>query len=268
MKNEKVSSEQKIQSTIDQMTYMDDDFFTACLQNNTNAALLILRIVMRKPDLTIVNLPQVQYTIKDLGHKSIRLDLYCKSEGKRYDVEIQRRDKGAGFHRARYYLSLIDASLMVPGEDYDSLPDVYVIFITQNDILKAGRPYYTIERKIEELDNQPIHDGAHILYVNGAYHGDDSFGKLMHDFRCANPHDMYHDELKKPAIFFKETEEGRKQMSEAVEKLVNEGKDETRQETAEKMIRKNKYSDEEISDISGLTVSEVQKIKREMLAMA
>lgn len=265
----------KIQKVIAEFTYLDDDFFTACLQNNPDAALLILRIVLRKPDLTFVKKPEVQYTIKDLGHKSIRLDLYCASEGKCYDVEIQRKDKGAGAHRARYYVSVIDAGITVPGEDYDKLPDVYVIFITQNDIMQAGLPYYSIERKVEELENRNFNDGAHILYVNGAYKGDDDFGKLMHDFRCKNPHEMNFDVLKKPAIFFKETEEGRQQLSSAVEKLVNEEAariakeevDKNKRNIAINMIRAD-YKDEEISKITGLPIEEVVELRQEAIVSA
>lgn len=86
----------------------------------------------------------------------------------------------------------------------------------------------------------------------------------MHDFRCVNSHDIIHDELRKPAIFFKETEEGRKQMSEAVEKLVNEEVEANKKETAEKMIRKGRLSDVDIADYSGLTLSQVKALRDEM----
>ena len=36
-------------------------------------------------------------------------------------------------------------------------------------------------------------DGSHIIYVNGSYKNDsDPVGKLMHDFRCTNPEDMFY----------------------------------------------------------------------------
>lgn len=37
-----------------------------------------------------------------------------------------------------------------------------------------------------------INDEEHIIYVNGAYYRDDEIGKLMHDFRCSDPGDMYY----------------------------------------------------------------------------
>lgn len=250
------------------MRYLDDDFFNACLQGNPDAALRILRIVMRKPDLVLVGTPETQKTIKNLGRKSIRFDLFCKSENKYYDVEIQRNDKGAGSKRARYYVSIIDAGITVPGEDYDKLPDIYVIFITEKDVMGAGLPYYSIERKVEELNNRAFNDGTHILYVNGAYEGDDDFGKLMHDFRCVNPHEMYFDELKKPAIFFKETEKGVEQMCKVMEDIRNDGIQETKIDIAIQLIHANKMTDEEIASACGLTVAQVKDLREQAVATA
>ena len=43
------------------------------------------------------------------GQKEPSITAYGKdSTGKRYDLEIQRADKGAGAHRARYHSSVMD----------------------------------------------------------------------------------------------------------------------------------------------------------------
>lgn len=258
--------EKQYRQKIKGMRYMDDDFFNACLQDNPDAALRILRIIMRKPDLILSGRTETQKSVKNLGRKSVRFDLFCKSENKYYDVEIQRKDRGAGAHRARYYVSIIDSGITVPNEDYDELPDVYVIFITENDVMGKGYPYYTIDRTIEELDQKKFEDGTHILYVNGAYRGEDDFGRLMHDFRCTNPHDMYFEELKEPAVFFKETEKGVKQMCEAMEDIRNDGVKETKIENAKTMIQDGVLSDEKIAQYSGLTVEEVKSLHKQSTA--
>lgn len=259
--------EQEYRETIKTMCYLDDDFFNACLQDHPEAALLILRIVMRKPDLVFSEKPQTQKVMKDLGHKSIRFDLFCVSENKYYDVEIQRRDKGAGAHRARYYSSLMDANITVSGEEYDQIPDTYVIFITEKDVMGVGRPFYTIDRKVEELDNRNFDDGSHILYVNGAYEGDDEFGRLMHDFRCTDPHKIYHKELREPAIFFKENEKGVEQMCEAIERIANERSNERAENIAIKLIRVGQMTDAEIADACGLTEDQVKELRNQTMAM-
>ncbi len=59
-------------------------------------------------------------------------------------------------------------------------------------------------------------DGSHIIYVNGAYSGDDAFGRLMKDFKYKNSEELFYSELAKGVRHFKEGE-GRKMVCEAVE---------------------------------------------------
>lgn len=258
--------QQKYVKTIEDMCGLDDEFFAALVQSNPAGALYILRTVMRKPDLIFSKEPDIQKTIKDLNKKSIRLDLYCESENRRYDVEIQRKDRGAGAHRARYYSSLMDAMITVPGEEYDSLPDTYVIFITQNDIYKEGKPYYEIERVIKNSGKNFL-DGAHILYVNGSYRGNDKFGALAHDLRCKNPHDMHNSPLKDRAIFLKETEEGVRQMCQAIEKIADEKVETRNREFAVDMIRDGEKDDAKIARLSHLSQDKVREIRANLAAI-
>ncbi len=74
-----------------------------------------------------------------------------------------------------------DANAILPGDDVELLPENYVIFITENDLFETGLPVYHIDRVVKET-GKPFGDASHILYVNGAYRGDDPVGRLMHDF--------------------------------------------------------------------------------------
>ena len=95
-----------------------------------------------------------------------------------------------------------------------------MVFITQTDIFGHGIPIYTINRYFEETD-ELFDDGSHIVYVNGNYKGDDTVGRLMHDFGCKEAKDMYYPELAKGVKHFKE-EGGRERMCEAVEKYAEQ----------------------------------------------
>lgn len=95
-----------------------------------------------------------------------------------------------------------------------------MVFITQTDIFGHGIPIYTINRHFEEID-EAFDDGSHIVYVNGNYKGDDTVGRLMHDFGCKKAKDMYYPELAKGVRHFKE-EGGRERMCEAVEKYAEQ----------------------------------------------
>ena len=81
-------------------------------------------------------------------------------------------------------------------EDTKDMPDSYVIFITENDVMKGDLPLYPVERYVTIGENKVLFgDGSHILYVNGKYRGNDEIGKLMHDFSCINPDDMNFEAL-------------------------------------------------------------------------
>ncbi|MBQ1192917.1 MAG: hypothetical protein IIX45_02220 [Lachnospiraceae bacterium] len=54
---------------------------------------------------------RTQYSIKNLLGRSVRLDIYAVDNiGKKYNIEVQRADKGAGTKRERYNSSVIDTN--------------------------------------------------------------------------------------------------------------------------------------------------------------
>ena len=75
------------------------------------------------------------------------MDAYgTDSDRKKYDLEIQRADKGAEPHRARYHSSVLDIENLHSGQEFKELPDTYTIFITEEDFFGIGKPVYPIER--------------------------------------------------------------------------------------------------------------------------
>ena len=147
---------------------MDDDFMSKCFEENIECTELVLQIVLGRDDLKVEKVA-IQHQLKNLQGRSIIFDIYATDHaGKRYNVEIQRADRGAGAKRARYHSSLIDANVTEPGEKLENLVETYVIFITEHDVLGKGKPIYHIDRVIKET-GENFGDEAHILYVNGEY---------------------------------------------------------------------------------------------------
>ncbi|MBQ7919529.1 MAG: PD-(D/E)XK nuclease family transposase, partial [Lachnospiraceae bacterium] len=166
-----------------------------------------------------------QYVVKNLYGRSVELDIHAREKnGRRFNVEVQREGKGARPRRARYHASLLDASSIKSGKKVERLPENYVIFITEKDYFGCGEPIYHIDRVVQEK-NIPFGDGSHILYVNGAYEGDDAVGHLMHDFRCSNTEDMHSDVLRETAKYFKETKEGQRKVCKVWDEIRQEGID-------------------------------------------
>ena len=172
---------------------IDDDFMRCLFKDNVPLAELVLRIITGKKDLVITDC-QTQKDMKRLaGARSVCLDACgTDSMGKRYDLEIQRADKGADPLRARYHSSVLDIENLDAGQEFNELPDTYTIFITEKDFYGMGEPLYVIER-MNLTTGKGFGDGEHILYVNGEYRGESDLGKLMHDFNCTEADDMNFD---------------------------------------------------------------------------
>ena len=226
---------------------LDDDFMTKVFDGQAEETALILRIILGKPGIEVLEVI-AQKEIKNLQGRSVRLDILAIDENKKlYDIEIQRADKGAGVKRARYNSSLMDANAIEAGKDHKELPETYVIFITENDVLNKGLSIYHIERIIVET-NELFNDAEHIIYVNGAYQGDDEIGKLMHDFRATDPNEMYFSQLANRTRYFKEDEKGVATMCKAMEDMRNETAQETLFNTLLSLLKKGVITLEEASN--------------------
>ena len=125
----------------------------------------VLQVIMEKQDLRVIE-QIIQKDYKNLQGRSAIMDCVARdSEGKQFDVEIQQDNEGASPKRARYHSGLMDMNTLNPGQDFDELPENYVIFITRDDILGYGFPIYHIDRQIKEV-SEGFQDESHIIYVN------------------------------------------------------------------------------------------------------
>ena len=202
---------------------IDDAFMRKVFEGHDDCVELVLQIVLEKPELKVIS-SQVEYTITSLQGQEIRLDIRAVFDGKIVNIEVQRADNGAGIKRARRNSSYMDASQEDIGRYGEELAETYVIFITENDIFKGSLPMYHIERCIMET-GKPANDGAHIIYVNGAYRGDDAVGRLMHDFFCTQAGDMHYSVLAERVRQFKESDEGVSDMSNIWDELLEKSKE-------------------------------------------
>ncbi len=247
---------------IERMRLMDDDFMSKCLENAPECIELMLQIILGKKDLKVVK-SQTEYPIKSLQGRGVRFDVFARdSEGKEYDIEIQRANKGAEPRRARYNSALMDANALKSSEDFGRLRDTYVIFITENDVMGDGQEVYSYLR-IEEHSGKRLRDGTHIVYANGATRSKTEIGKLMHDLRCRHAAEMHFDILKKRVSQFKNSEEGRHAMCETMEKIKAEGKRETMIAMAKRMLESGKLMLKDVARYSGLSLAQVRKLQAE-----
>lgn len=131
--------------------------------------------------------------------------------------------------RTRYHAAALDVESLNAGQEFEELPETYVIFVTEHDFFGKGAGLYPIER-MNLVTGERFKDREHILYVNAQYQGNDDLGRLMHDFLCNDPADMHYDILARRARYFKENPKGVSEMCKAMEDMRNEALERGRKE--------------------------------------
>lgn len=238
---------------------IDDDFMRCMFKDNVPLAEMVLRTITGKKDLVITDC-QTQKDMKRLaGARSICLDAYgTDSKNKKYDLEIQRTDKGAGPYRARYHSSVMDIENLDAGQEFEELPDTYTIFITEKDFYGKGEPLYVIERMNLTIGEE-FGDGEHILYVNGAYRGDSDLGRLMHDFNCTDADSMNFVLMSERTKYLKENPKGVQEMCKAMEDMRNEAVERNILQTIRNLMDTLKLSAEEA--MTAMKIPEADRMK-------
>lgn len=248
---------ERYMESIQNFCLMDDTFMSKVFEDQACAELLVATILER----TDLEIRQVlgQFAIKNLQGRGVRLDILAVDDQNiTFNIEVQNDNSGAVPKRARYNSALLDANITDPGADYGRLGETYVAFITEHDILGEGRPIYYINRTIQG-SNRAFGDGAHIVYVNGQVQDDTPLGRLMHDFHCKNPDEMYYNVLAQRVRYFKEDKEGMATMCKAMDELCNMAAREQAIQIARMMVI-NGEPDDKIVRYTGLTLDEIKAI--------
>ncbi|WP_418621748.1 PD-(D/E)XK nuclease family transposase [Waltera sp.] len=222
-KNSKVTQNQdRINKLIDGLTLFDDDLMSRVFDKNIEATELLLRIILERKIKVISVIGQEEMKSAAVGGRNITLDVHALDEnGEKMDIEVQGNSEGAHIRRARYHSSVLDSRMLKEGQEFKEIKDSYVIFIYKRDKFQEGLPLYHIDRYVRET-GKLFEDGSHIIYVNGNYKGDDEIGHLMQDFHQTDPDNMHYKELSQGVRHFKEVEEGRDTMCEAVQEYAKE----------------------------------------------
>ena len=209
---------------------IDDVFFSAFFDDNVEDVQYILRIILEKEDLKVLKV-QTQKSVENIYGRSVRFDVFATdTKGKLYNIEVQR---------AQYNSVMLDYHELQKQKEYKNLPESFVIFITENDVIGDGEKIYHADRIIRETGKE-FNDGTHIIYVNGEYKGEEGkpLDDLIHDFFCENPSDMKHKKLADRVAFLKENKNGVNSMSSIIAEFFKDEIAEAAAKAAEKVAEK------------------------------
>ena len=225
-----------IEHIVKHLCMMSNKFMNVMLEDNIPATQKMLRVIMKNDKIKVISVC-VQNFIQNLYGHSAQLDILAEDEnGRRFNVEIQRANEGAPAKRARFYSSVLDTVFLQAGHDYEELPESYVIFITENDVLNFNLPIYNIDRTIRQ-NNADFNDGSHIIYVNSQIQDDTPLGKLMQDMYCTEPAKLNYKEFAPKMEFLKYSKEGEGKMTDILDFYIKKYGEEYGEALAEQKVK-------------------------------
>ena len=247
-----IQNQDRINKLIDGLTLFDDDLMSRVFDKNIEATELLLRIILERKIKVISVNGQEEMKSAAVGGRNITLDVHALDENEeKMDIEVQGNSEGAHIRRARYHSSVLDSRMLKEGQEFKEIKDSYVIFIYKRDKFQEGLPLYHIDRYVRET-GKLFEDGSHIIYVNGNYKGDDEIGHLMQDFHQTDPDNMHYKELSQGVRHFKEVEEGRDTMCEAVQEYAKEYAKTEKAEIVENFMKNMNLTLEQALDAAGI----------------
>ena len=155
---------QQYHDQIQALCPMDDVFFEVLIQQ-PGVCEEMLRVLLDCPDLIVLDI-HAQHSIRNLLKRSVRLDALCHlPDNKLVNIEIQNENNTNHFKRVRYNEACVTTQSTDPGTDFENIPTVYSLYVSDFDIFKKEKTIYHIRKSVIETD-QTIDDGTLEIYAN------------------------------------------------------------------------------------------------------
>ena len=155
----------KRRKTLQDLTIKDNFLFGAVMQVEENCR-GFLELVLGFPIAHVV-VSKEKSMVYHPEYKGVRLDIYAEDENHtHYNVEMQMRRKKALGKRSRYYHSQMVMEALESGEDYETIPDSFVIFVCDFDPFDKELYCYTFGNECEEDREVELDDGCHTIFLS------------------------------------------------------------------------------------------------------
>ena len=158
----------EILKTLKELTLLDKFLFDEVM-DIPEAHEAALRIILGDENLKLLTAAQTEKEVRTAPWlRSIRLDVYSVDENLRiYNTEAQKSRKNDLARRSRFYQSVMDSSLLKPGdESFNLLNDTFTIMITPFDLFGKGKYCYTFHGRCDEDPTLLLEDGATRIFLN------------------------------------------------------------------------------------------------------
>ena len=221
---------EKMYRRIRDKSLTDDELFRLVMYGNTELAEFFASMYVPGFEKGGIRRVTSDYELPTAVTKTSRLDAYAELKDGEcvIDFEMESRRTGDVLKRTRQYVANITNSFILKGEGYGRIPRTVVVFFIPYDMMGKGRPYYVVRPKDE--DGEIVDEDDIRIYVNWRYEGEDEYGKVSHDLRCAEPGEMYYNEIRKRVEKIKDREGGARMREDVFYRMKREGFEEGREE--------------------------------------
>ena len=155
----------KKRKTLQDLTIKDNFLFGAVMRVEENCK-GFLEMVLGFPIARVV-VSKEKSIIYHPEYKGVRLDIYAEDENHtHYNVEMQVRKKKSLGKRSRYYHSQMVMEYLESGEEYETIPDTFVIFVCDFDPFGQGLYCYTFRNECQEDKSVRLEDGSNTIFLN------------------------------------------------------------------------------------------------------
>lgn len=212
---------ERIRERIQGYRPIDDTFFEK-IAEDPEVCEELLQVILEEPKLRVLEVIP-QKSVKNLQGRSVRLDALCKRENGRFcNIEVHRAKDEHPLKHVRYNASCITANIVDPGEKFENVPEVSMVYISEFDVFDLKRTIYHVEPTIIETSDS-LDNGLHEVYVNTAVDDGSEISELMQCFLQTDVNNRKFPKLSKRVYYFKHDEEGIKDMCVISEEFRKEG---------------------------------------------
>ena len=198
-----------------------DDVFFEVLAKSIPVCQEILRTILEDDDLVVTDVI-VQSSERNLYGRSVRLDALCTlGNGIKCNIEVQRSDNDDHKRRVRFNASSITVRESNPGENFEDVIELYIVYISEFDFLDGGKTIYHVDKVLRET-GELFDDGLHEIYVNTVIDDGSKIADLMACFTKKEVKDPSFPELSNEVKRLKTTEGGMNAMCAVMEKYEAE----------------------------------------------
>ena len=216
---------QQYHDQIQALCPMDDVFFEVLIQQ-PGVCEEMLRVLLDCSELIVLDI-HAQHSIRNLLKRSVRLDALCQLPGnKLVNIEIQNKNDTNHLKRVRYNEACVTTLATDPGTDFENIPTVYSLYVSDFDMFKKGKTIYHIRKSVIETD-QIVDDGTFEIYANTVINDGSTIAEYLQLLKKPSINNPKFPHLTEGVKYLKNEERGVEKMSgflaELLEREVKKG---------------------------------------------